>query len=131
MTADFNHWQALFENIDRNTQALVKKTAGNIKVDAQDRAPRETGFMADSIYVITEEGAESQTAAPTRPDQQLFPEIEATPHNEAIVAVGASYGIFPELGTSKMAAHPYLIPAAEDQVMPFVMALLNLETLTQ
>ena len=39
------------------------------------------------------------------------------------VEVGAEYGLYQELGTSRMPARPYLTPAAEGQQGPFVARL--------
>lgn len=53
----------------------------------------------------------------------LFSEVETPGHNEAIVAVGATYGIFVEFGTSHMPARPYFTPAFEEVRGQFLRAL--------
>lgn len=58
--------------------------------------------------------------------QQLFPEVSAPGHNEALVAVGAVYGWFVEYGTSHMPARPFLIPAMEGVRGSFLRALHSL-----
>lgn len=41
------------------------------------------------------------------------------------VNVGAEYGLYQELGTSRMPARPYLTPAAEAQQGPFIQRLIK------
>lgn len=55
---------------------------------------------------------------------KILPEVEA-PQDDltAIVAVGAEYGIYVEMGTSRQAAQPYLGPAAEGQRQAFEQAM--------
>ena len=38
---------------------------------------------------------------------------------EAVVSVGAEYGVYQEYGTSRMPAQPYLTPAVEANRRPF------------
>lgn len=54
---------------------------------------------------------------------QLFPEVPATPHNEAWVVGGANYTIYNEFGTVHMAAKPMIGPAIARVKGPFLRAL--------
>lgn len=81
---------------------IVRKTAFDIEGQAKADAPVDTGALRNSIQA---EAEEALTWA---------------------VAVGVEYGIYQELGTYKMPAHPYLIPAAESNRDPFLAAMGNL-----
>lgn len=78
--------QAAADGIDETTAACV--------LLAQERAPRDTGFMANTI--------ESEPAAP-----------------EGSAIIGrfgnwtADYSLWVEVGTRRMAARPFLRPAAD------------------
>lgn len=67
-----------------------KSTAEQVAEIARKLAPRDTGELINSISIEAQEGEDGWE-----------------------VVVGADHGIFVELGTSKMAAQPYLTPAAE------------------
>lgn len=67
--------------------AAIAKAAFDCQAQAQDNAPVDTGFLEGSIHV------EQDGEAAYR------------------VVVGAKYGIYQELGTHKMKAHPFLFPA--------------------
>lgn len=69
--------------------AIIHGVAQDIEGEAKQNAPVDTGDMRDSIAA------------------------EQTGPAEAKVEVGEFYGHFVELGTRKMAARPFLVPAAE------------------
>ena len=69
---------------------IVQKAAEELAEKAKQRAPVATGALRDSI------------------------EAKRTGVAEAEVVVGDFKGHFHEFGTSKMAATPFLIPAAEE-----------------
>lgn len=113
----------------------VRKAAFDIEAKAKIAAPVDTGFLRNSIYTVTSRssrygGAQSRAEnhaskkyAGTRKSKlgkrvsvegQMFNEVEQpTSDLEAIVTVGAEYGAYGELGTSRMPARPFLGPAAE------------------
>lgn len=72
-------------NVDRALAAIAHQVEGS----AKDKAPVDTGALKNSIHV------------------------EKKSDNEYWVADGVEYGIFQELGTSKMSAQPFLVPAVE------------------
>lgn len=76
-------------------RVLVHDTAFRIERDAKMLAPVDTGFLRTSI------GA------------QMTGELSA------VVSVGAEYGLYQELGTSKMPAQPFLTPAVEQNRADF------------
>lgn len=81
--------------------AIVRKTAYDIEGDAKNRAPVDTGFLRSSIST-TITGRATITA-----------EIGPT----------AEYGIYQELGTSRMPAQPYLAPAFDRRLPAFETAM--------
>jgi len=108
---------------------IVRKTAFDLQAMAQAAAPIDTGFLKNSIYVVThDKSTYGNVSAPAKAGQELLPEVErpGTP-TEAVVAVGANYGVYQEYGTSHIPAHPYLTPAAELMQVEFAHALDKLE----
>jgi HK97 gp10 family phage protein len=80
---------------------VVAKTARDIEGDAKALAPVDTGNLKASI---------------TSDVRGL----------EATIGPTAAYGVFLELGTSRMAAQPYMGPAADRRQGPFAQAMESL-----
>jgi HK97 gp10 family phage protein len=70
---------------------IIRRTAFTVQGKAQQLAPVDTGALKNSLH--------------TEIKDPLM----------AIVADGVEYGIYQELGTYKMAAHPFLTPAIESE----------------
>lgn len=97
--------------------AAVLATARDIVQDAQGVAPVKTGCLRASIY-IQADGEDtyaeaSADAASRNPKAKILPELDGRQPREAFVGVAAGHGEFLELGTPKMAAQPFLTPAAD------------------
>ncbi len=89
--------------------------------------PVDTGALRASIYTVTSKGSGRQDSIgqaealywkgkgePSEEGMPLLPEIPLPPDElTAFVAVGMEYGPYVEYGTDRMAARPYLVPAAE------------------
>ena len=107
----------LREAIDRNADRIVRKTAFDLQGEAMQRAPVDTGFLKNSIYVRTESSSgyagATENASEQSADGRMLPEVARPREHTAIVAVGAEYGVHVELGTARRAATPFLAPAAE------------------
>ena len=108
---------------------IVRKVAFDLQAMAQVAAPVDTGFLKNSIYVVTNDKSTYDAAsAPSKTSQELLPEVERpSTSTEAVVAVGANYGVYVEYGTVHQPAHPYLGPAAELMRGEFLRALTELE----
>lgn len=117
--------------LQKTASEAVKKAAFDIQKLAAENAPVDTGFLKSSIYTVTQGAStygQGVTAGGGGPDTRLLDEVAApTSATEAVVAVGANYGAFVELGTKNMAAQPYLIPAAEAERPQLTAALSRLE----
>lgn len=76
----------------------------------------DTGFMRNSIYAVSQAGSDYtqrlSEAQQANPLATMAPEESAGPL-EAIVAVGAEYAIYHEMGTRFMSAAPFMRPALE------------------
>lgn len=85
---------------------VLRSGAARIEADAKTAAPVDTGNLQASIgTTITGDGRHGSMTA----------EIGPTAH----------YGAYVELGTSKMAPQPYLIPAMERNEDSIIQALAN------
>lgn len=111
---------------------VVRKTALDAEAKAKSAAPIDTGCLANSIYTATSRGTNYRDpqhipdARGANPKADLAPDRGPTEKLEAVVSVAASYGIYVEMGTAKMAARPYLGPAAEAVRPSFVAAMKKL-----
>ena len=115
----FNDFDVLAAEYDHLVNQVVRKVAFDLEKGAKARAPVLTGFLRSSIYVRTEDSSDMALSG----SGPSFPEVEAPGHNNALVAVGAEYGIYVEFGTHRASARPYLVPAAEAVRQPFQQAL--------
>lgn len=80
------------QRVGREASQVVRKAAERVKSSAQAKAPKLTGKLAGSIGVdLYGDGRSSGLTA--------------------VIGPTASYGLFVENGTSKMAAEPYMGPA--------------------
>lgn len=130
----------LIDNIPQIAAALHKATGDAARATAQDiadtyagRAPRDTGFMASSSYVVTRDSstygqglAGGGSGGPQA--QALLPEVPHPGNDQtAIAAVGAEYAAYVELGTARASAQPAFYPAADKASSTFARLLGELE----
>lgn len=97
-----NEMKYMPEKVD----AAVRGTAFQVQALAAVNSPRDTGANASSIYTKTSQGASGKPGDLG----DILPEVKLC---EAVVGPSMSYSAFLEYGTSRMAARPYLLPAAE------------------
>ena len=114
--------------ITKAVSQTVRKAAFDCEGHAKANVPVQTGFLKSSIYVETHDGSDYDASAEPPGDAEMLPEIPRAENAQtAYVAVGASYGVYVEMGTVKMAAQPYLVPAMEAVKPGFMAALEKLE----
>jgi HK97 gp10 family phage protein len=86
-------WKSNIAKIKTLSREELRKLIGTatLKIEAEARmgAPEDTGFLRSSI-------------ANSFPDDLT-----------GVVSVGAEYGIYVEMGTTRTPAQPFLLPAAE------------------
>jgi HK97 gp10 family phage protein len=95
--------QTLPPDIFRAVQDLAKETAVRVAERAKEIVPVRTGHLLESIDAVFDEDVED-------------PDSDGSPRAFEPVQVVADtpYASFVEFGTSKMAAQPFLGPAAEE-----------------
>lgn len=124
----FEQLAAAQEAIKKAMAQTVKKAAFDTEARAKANAPVQTGFLKSSIYVELHDSSDYDGGAEPPGDAEMLPEIErAADDHTAYVAVGASYGVYVEMGTVNMAAQPYLVPALEAVRPGFLAACEKLE----
>ena len=106
-------------NVDSGAAGSIEKAIARRFKAKRNRVGKNIMRNIQRLNAITEENLARKAAVA----QQLFPEVGAPAHNEALVAVGAVYGWFVEYGTSHMGARPFLIPAMESVRSSFLRAL--------
>lgn len=95
----YNKMPRIGPKTHRLVKQVVEKTTRDLESSAKARAPVDTGALRNSI---TSEFPQELTGE---------------------VSVGVEYGAYVEYGTGKMAAQPYLTPAADQIRQPFIKAI--------
>lgn len=91
-------------NVGAKASAAFRKTVHDIEADAKVLSPYEFGTLRNSISsTIIGDGRHSSMAA------EIGPTVD--------------YGLWQEIGTSKMAPQPYLAPAYDRRIGPFTRAI--------
>jgi len=125
---EFNDWEQIAEKFGQATDQVVRKSAFDIQAGYQARVKVDTGFAKNSAYVVTdEESTYGQGTGSPPKGAELLPEERPEGKHEAIVGVGASYGISLEFGTVHMPAYPALIPAVDAVRPSFEAAMSKIE----
>lgn len=81
--------EALIKDLGTNTDGAIRSIAFDIAAEAKILAPWKTGALSGSIN------------------------MKKINSGEYWVQDGVDYGLYQEMGTYKMAAHPFLRPAVE------------------
>ncbi len=113
--AGFNKFPAISRAFPSLFHEMVRNTAQGIITDYYDLAPEDTGFMASSGYVVTNDSSTYGATTLEPPgDSYLLPEVVAPddPYT-AIAAIAANYAIYQEYGTRFMPAQPTFFPAVD------------------
>ena len=79
----------LCRELDMNTNQVLRSIAFQVEGEAKNKAPVDLGALKGGIHV------------------------EPRGKNKYWVADAVEYGIYQELGTYKMAAQPFMVPAVE------------------
>ena len=117
MKLDFKEVDRIITALEGNKEKVGRMIGFEIQSQAQQRAPRDTSAMANSIYTLTKnyDGFGAATSAAKQANPNVITERVPKPTGNVIarVAVAVNYGSYVEMGTSRMAAQPYLYPAGE------------------
>lgn len=108
VVADTKRLERILKNIPGNKHDALMAIGFSIEAIAKQNSPVDTGANRASIYV--DDGSTSMPAVPANEGERVpLPR----PENKDTIHVGPSmnYSLELELGSSKSAARPYLIPA--------------------
>ncbi len=121
MSLDTKVLDGLVPKLQSRLRAVVRKSAFDAQAIAQQQAPRDTGALANSIYVATAGASEyeqkKEAVKQAAPKAELFDEISTKELDfqaakiSAVLAVMVHYGIYLEFGTARQPAQPFFISA--------------------
>ena len=123
MAESYNHFPQYKDKFRLAASQIIRKAAYDCEAGAKLRAPVDTGFLKNSIYVSTSEGSDYGKAQ----GRPLLEEVRATSDLEAVVGVGANYGAHVNYGTVHMVARPFFTQAFEATRPGFLAAMRRLE----
>ena len=114
---DTRELDKIVRNMDGNKNKVGRMLGFELEAEAKKRAPRLTGAMSNSIYTVTKEhdGYASASGAARQANPDAMTQAHPKPSGNVLARVGpcVNYAEYVEFGTSRMAAQPYLTPAAE------------------
>ncbi len=115
LTGNFNRWGEIAAKFPEAAHKVVVQTTEFVRQTAYDACPKDTGFLASSIYTSTSEGSTyGQTNGPAPGDSYLLPEgPEVTDPFTGYVGAAANYSIYVNYGTRYQAAQPFWEPALD------------------
>lgn len=101
--------------IHERIEVACAKIAFDIEAHAKQNAPVHTGFLRAAIQAEPAEaaGIGSDLQSSGASNAQITAATSGISSHHWVVVSYAEYSAYQELGTYKMAAQPYMIPAAE------------------
>lgn len=111
------NFMALTEGMNPAAARVLKDVAEDVKKEAKELVPVDTGALRDSIrLIVTAKTAGNITRVGVRAGG-----FEINPKTGKLV----DYAIPVEFGTSRQTPQPYLIPAAQRKAVPIMRGLLK------
>ena len=118
--AGFNHWPQIAARLKPAIRKAVTAVAIGLEEDARGNAPKDTGFLASSVYSVTPDYGSTYGEALMPPgDSYQLEEVKPDDDTSATVGVSANYGVYVELGHhtrgsgSWVPPQPFFFPAVE------------------
>lgn len=105
------------EQLEPQARKVIAKAAFDVESRAKRRAPVDTGALRASIYTSVGGGRSSYSVTKTIAKglgATAFTDEEKAEGLSANIGASVEYAIFNEMGSRKMGAHPFLIPALEE-----------------
>ncbi len=101
--------------IHERIEVATAKISLDIEAHAKQNAPVRTGFLRAAIQAEPFEaaGIGSELQASGASNEQITASTSGISSHHWVVVSWAEYSAYQELGTYKMSAQPYMIPAAE------------------
>ena len=111
------NFNALTEGMNPAAARVLKEVAEEVKTEAKDLVPVDTGALRDSIrLIVTAKPAGNITRVGVRAGG-----YEVNPKTGKLV----NYAVYVEFGTSRQSPQPYLIPAVNKKAVPIMRRLLK------
>jgi len=111
------NFNALTEGMNPAAARVLKEIAEEVKTEAKELVPVDTGALRDSIrLIVTAKSAGNITRVGVRAGG-----YEVNPKTGSLV----NYAVYVEFGTSRQSPQPYLIPAASKKASRIMRLLLK------
>ena len=114
---DTRELDKIVREMDGNKNKVGRMIGFELQAEAKKRAPRLTGAMSNSIYTVTKDydGYSFASGAAKQANPSAMTQAHPKPSGNVLANVGpcVNYAEYVEFGTSRMAAQPFLTPAAE------------------
>ena len=114
---DTRELDKIVREMDNNKEKVGRMIGFELQAEAQKRAPRDTSAMSNSIYTVTKkyDGYAAASGAARQANPKAVTQPHPKPSGNVLANVGpcVNYAEYVEFGTSRMAAQPFLTPAAE------------------
>lgn len=120
---DLSEVDRIARSLNKNIEDVLKMMAFEIEGLAKQLAPYDTTALRNSIYTVTKDSNNFDVAAAAATRLRPGVSVEAHPaiSGDVIARVGpcVEYAAFVELGTERMAAQPFLVPAFQKTVKEY------------
>jgi hypothetical protein len=126
MSKSFNHFDAIAKALKPVCAQVVRKVAldcqANIQNQIRTNDQIDTGFMVNSVYVVTNNSSDYKGGKNALPSVAKPKE-----ETEALVAVAAEYAIYQEMGTRFQPGRAFFAPGVERTRPGFEKAITTIE----
>jgi len=126
MSKSFNHFDAIAKALKPVCAQVVRKVAldcqANIQNQIRTNDQIDTGFMVNSVYVVTSNSSDYKGG------KNALPSIDKPKEEtEALVAVAAEYAVHQNYGTVHLPPRPFFEPGVERTRPGFEKAIAAIE----